>query len=143
MVIKSNTFQQRDLENNYLETDIQKDNYFGPAPCQPCMSCQSKSAGSRPAASQSESQPASKPTSKLQASKPAASKPAAVKGGRRLGRSLKIKGRRHREESKGKKAKRGVDIFLKLTEWSMNQSLSYSREVDKVSSLVALAFALA
>ena len=87
IVIKSNTFQQRNLENNYLESNIQKDNYFGPAPCQSRMS---KSAGSRPAASQSESQPASKPTSKLQAGKTAASKPAAVKGGRRQGRSLKI-----------------------------------------------------
>ena len=76
MVVKSNAFQQRNLKNNYLETNIQKDNYFGPAPCQSLMSCQSKSAGSRPAASQSESQPASKPTSKLQASKPASQQPA-------------------------------------------------------------------
>jgi len=45
MVIKSNTFQQNKLENNYLETNIQKDNYFCPAPYQFCMSCQSKSAG--------------------------------------------------------------------------------------------------
>ena len=88
MGIKSNTFQQRNLENNYLETHIQKDNLFGPAPCQSCWSCLAKSA-SKPT-SKPESQPASKPTSKLQVSKPATSKPAAVKGGRRQGRSLKI-----------------------------------------------------
>ena len=71
MVIKSNTFQQRNLENNYLETNIQKDNYFGPAPCQ---SCQSKSAGKptskparKPANQQADQQVASQQASSQQA----------------------------------------------------------------------------
>ena len=74
MVIKSNTFQQRNLENNYLETNIQKDNYFGPAPCQSCMSCQSKSAGKptskparKPASQQADQQVASQQASSQQA----------------------------------------------------------------------------
>ena len=66
MVIKSNTFQQRNLENNYLETNIQKNNYFCPAPCQSCMSCQSKSAG----------KPTSKPARKPASCKPASQQPA-------------------------------------------------------------------
>ena len=74
MVIKSNTFQQRNLENNYLESNIQKDNYFGPAPCQSCMSCQSKSAGKptskparKPASHEADQQVASQQASSQQA----------------------------------------------------------------------------
>ena len=74
MVIKSNTFQQNKLENNYLETNIQKDNYFCPAPCQFCMSCQSKSAGKptskparKPASHEADQQVASQQASSQQA----------------------------------------------------------------------------
>ena len=82
MVIKSNTFQQRNLENNHLETNIKKTTILVQHPASPACSASQSQQTSQPA-SQPESQPASKPTSKLQASKPAASKPAAVKGGRR------------------------------------------------------------
>ena len=86
IVIKSNTFQQRNLENSYLETNIQKTITLAQAPDSlACPASQSQQA------SQPASQPESQPTSKLQASEPVASKPAAVKGGRRQGRSLKIR----------------------------------------------------
>ena len=84
MVIKSNTFQQNKLENNYLETNIQKDNYFCPAPCQFCMSCQSKSAGkptSKPVR-KPDSQPADQQVASQQASKPASPQLSKGAGGR-------------------------------------------------------------
>jgi len=90
MVIKSNTFQQNKLENNYLETNIQKDNYFCPAPYQFCMSCQSKSAGKptskpvrKPGSQQADQQVASQ-----QASKPASPQLSKGAGGR--GEALRL-----------------------------------------------------
>ena len=89
MVIKSNTFQQNKLENNYLETNIQKDNYFCPAPCQFCMSCQSKSAGKptskpvrKPDSQQADQQVASQQAASQQASKPASPQLSKGAGGR-------------------------------------------------------------
>ena len=74
IVITSNTFQQINLENNYLKTNIQKDNYFCSAPCQSCMSCQSKSAGKptskpvrKPASQKADQQVASHQASSQQA----------------------------------------------------------------------------
>ena len=81
MVIKSSTFHQRNLENNYLDTNTKKDNYFYSPLCQPCMSCQSKSAG-KPT-SKPVRKPASRPASCKSASKqPASPQPSKGAGGR-------------------------------------------------------------
>ena len=68
MVIKSNTFQQNKLENNYLEINIQKDNYFCPAPAgkptsKPVRKPDSQQADQQVASQQAASQQASKPAS--------------------------------------------------------------------------------
>jgi hypothetical protein len=74
MVLKVTHFSKK-FENNYLETNIQKDNYFGPAPASPACPANQSQQASQPA-SQPESQPASQPASRPASCKPASQQPA-------------------------------------------------------------------